>query len=89
MDVYRIHDNPITRAWLWPHLAWVYALEPAGILVIGVASGVVVYAIGATIDLVRIAHSEKPLFDWIGRRFRGTLAKANQWMDGLAKINDA
>ena len=22
--------SPIMRAWLWPHLAWAYALGPAG-----------------------------------------------------------
>ena len=38
------------RAWLWPHLAWAYALGPATILVVGVPSDIVTYTMNAAID---------------------------------------
>lgn len=89
LGVYLIHDNPIMRAQLWPHLAWTYALGPAGILAVGAVSGVAVYAIGATIDLAGIALLERPLFDWIDRRFKGALAEVNEWLNGLEKTDSA
>ena len=63
--LYLIHDNPIMRAWLWPHLAWVYALGPAAILAVGVLSGVATYAVGMAIDLARIRLLERPVMRWI------------------------
>ena len=80
LGVYLIHDNPITRAWLWPHLARTYALGPAAILAVGVLSGVAVYAVGAAIDLARIRLLEQPVMGWLERRFAGPLQKANQWL---------
>ena len=65
LGVYLIHDNPIMRAWLWPHLAWVYALGPAAILAVGVLSGVATYAVGMAIDLARIRLLERPVMRWI------------------------
>ena len=65
LGVYLIHDNPIIRAWLWPHLVWVYALGPAAILAVGVLSGIVVYAVGTAIDLARIRLLERPIMGWI------------------------
>ena len=80
LGIYLIHDNPITRAWLWPHLARTCALGPAAILAVGVLSGVAVYAVGAAIDLARIRLLEQPVMGWLERRFAGPLQKANQWL---------
>lgn len=61
--------NPIMRAWLWPHLAWAYTLEPAAILAVGALSGIVVYAVGAAIDLARIRVLERPAMRWLEQRW--------------------
>lgn len=60
---------PIMRAWLWPHLAWAYTLEPAAILAVGALSGIVVYAVGAAIDLARIRVLERPAMRWLEQRW--------------------
>lgn len=78
LGVYLIHDNPIMRAWLWPHLAWAYALGPAAILAVGVLSGIVVYVVGAAIDLARIRVLERPVMGWISEKFDELLLKANR-----------
>ncbi len=83
LGVYLIHDTPIMRAWLWPHLAWVYALGPAAILAVGVLSGIVVYAVGAAIDLARIRLLERPVMGWISERFAQPLEKGNRWLADL------
>ena len=61
--------NPIMRAGLWPHLAWAYTLEPAAILAVGALSGIVVYAVGAAIDLARIRVLERPAMRWLEQRW--------------------
>ena len=70
------------RAWLWPHLAWAYALGPAAILAVGVLSGIVIYAVGAAIDLARIQLLERPVMEWIEGHFAETLQKTNRWLAG-------
>lgn len=82
LGVYLIHDNPIMRAWLWPHLAWAYALDPVAILAVGVLSGVAVYAMGAAIDLVRMQLLERPGMRWISEKFAQPLEKVNEWIGG-------
>ena len=82
LGVYLIHDNPIMRAWLWPHLAWVYALGPAAILAVGVLSGVAVYAVGTAIDLARIRLLERPVMGWISEKLAQPLEKVNRWIRG-------
>lgn len=83
LGVYLIHDNPLVRAWLWPHLAWTYALGPAAILAVGLLSAMGVYLAGATIDLARIAWLERPLLGWIDRRFGSRLAALNRHLASL------
>ena len=83
LGVYLIHDNPIMRAWLWPHLAWVYALGPAAILAVGVLSGVAVYAVGTAIDLARIRLLERPVMGWISEKLAQPLEKGNHWLADL------
>lgn len=61
--------SPIMRAWLWPHLAWAYALGPAAILVVGVPSGIVIYTMDAAIDLARIRVPERPVMGWLEQRW--------------------
>ena len=78
LGVYLIHDNPTMRAWLWPHLAWAYALGPAAILAVGVLLGIVVYVVGAAIDLARIRVLERPVMGWISEKFDELLLKANR-----------
>ena len=85
LGVYLIHDNPIMRAWLWPHLAWAYALGPAAILAVGARSGIVVYAIGTAFDLMRIQLLERPVMEWLEKHFAETLRKTNQWLEESAK----
>lgn len=83
LGVYLIHDNPIMRAWLWPHLAWAYALGPAAILAVGVLSGVAAYAMGATIDLARIRLLERPVMGWVSEKLTQPLEKGNRWLADL------
>lgn len=83
LGVYLIHDNPIMRVWLWPHLAWAYALGPAAILAVGVLSGVAVYAVGAAIDLARIRLLERPVMRWISEKLAQPLEKGNRWLADL------
>ena len=85
LGVYLIHDNPIVRAWLWPHLAWVYPLGPAAILAAGILSGVVVYAIGSAIDLARIALLERPFFRWLERSWGPQMQKAGAWLADIGQ----
>lgn len=85
LGVYLIHDNPIMRAWLWPHLAFAYEAGPLAILGAGLASAIVVYAAGALIDATRRTWLEKPLFTWINRRFSPALAKADQWLGEIER----
>lgn len=61
--------SPIMRAWLWPHLAWAYALGPATILVVGVPSDIVTYTMNAAIDLARIRVPERPVMRWLEQRW--------------------
>ena len=74
------------RAWLWPHLAWAYALGPTAILAVGVLSGVAVYAAGCAIDLARIRFMERPVMGWISKKFAQPLEKANRWVEGIAAV---
>ena len=84
LGVYLIHDNPIMRAWLWPHLAWVYALGPAAILAVGALSGIVIYAVGAAIDLARIRLLERPVMRWISEKLAQPLEKVSRRIEGIA-----
>ena len=85
LGVYLIHDNPIMRAWLWPHVAGLYAAGWPAILIGGVGAALAVYALGALIDAARIALLEKPLFAWINRRFAAPLARADRWLADIAR----
>lgn len=85
LGVYLIHDNPIMRAWLWPHLAWVYPLGPAAILTAGIISGVAVYTIGSAVDLARIALLERPLFRWLERSWGPRIQKAGAWLADIGQ----
>lgn len=66
--------NPIMRVWLWPHLAWAYALEPAAIL-----------AVGAVIDLARIRLLERPVMGWVEQRWGERLSISNGWLLHIEK----
>lgn len=72
--------NPIMRAWLWPHLAWAYTLEPAAILAVGALSGIVVYAMDAAIDLARVRVLEQPAMGWLEQRWSEQLSISNGWL---------
>ena len=85
LGVYLIHDNPIMRAWLWPHVAGLYAAGWPAILIGGVGAALAVYALGALIDAARIALLEKPLFAWINRRFAAPLARDDRWLADIAR----
>lgn len=80
LGVYLIHDNPLLRAWLWPHFAWIYSLGPAAILLFGIGSSLTVFALGAAIDQMRIALLERPLFRWINRRWGDQLTRVDSWL---------
>ncbi len=80
LGVYLIHDNPIVRAWLWPHLAWVYPLGPAAIIAFGLGSALAVFALGSLIDYGRIALLERPLFRWLERFCGHQMKKAGVWL---------
>lgn len=84
LGIYLIHDNPIMRAWLWPHFAWIYHLGPAAILAFGVLSAAVVFAPCSLIDWLRITLLERPLFAFINKRWGKPLQKAQEAIDALA-----
>ncbi len=73
------------RAWLWPHLAWAYALEPAAILAVGALSSIVAYAVGAVIDLARIRLLERPVMGWVEQRWGERLSISNGWLLHIEK----
>ena len=73
------------RAWLWPHLAWAYALGPAAILAVGVLSGIVVYAVGTAIDLARIRLLERAAMGWLEQRWGEQLCISNGWLLQIEK----
>ena len=85
LGVYLIHDNPIMRAWLWPHVAGLYAAGWPAILAGGIGAALTVYALGALIDATRRTWLEKPLLAWISRRFAARLARADRWFAGIAR----
>ncbi|MEC4184997.1 acyltransferase [Adlercreutzia sp. R21] len=85
LGVYLIHDNPIMRAWLWPHFAAVYAAGPLVILAAGIGIAVAAYIVGALIDTARRTWLETPLFAWMGRRFSPAFAKADAWLATIGK----
>lgn len=80
LGIYLIHDNPIMRAWIWPHFAPVYDLGFFGILGLSLAAGVLVFAVCSAIDFARITLLEKPLFAWLDRRFGPQIERAQQWL---------
>lgn len=80
LGIYLIHDNPIMRAWIWPHFAPVYDLGFLGILGLSLLAAVGVFVLASTIDFARITLLEKPLFTWINRRFGAAIERANQWL---------
>ena len=80
LGIYLIHDNPIVRAWIWPHFAWVYDTGFFGILGLSLAAGVFVFAACSAIDFTRITLLEKPLFAWLERRFGPHVERAQQWL---------
>ncbi|MEE0705889.1 MAG: acyltransferase [Adlercreutzia sp.] len=80
LGIYLIHDNPIMRAWIWPHFAWVYDTGFFGILGLSLAAGVLVFATCSAIDFARITLLEKPLFAWIDRHFGPHIECAQQWL---------
>ncbi len=83
LGVYLIHDNPFMRAWLWPHLTWVYPLGPAAILLVGAASAVATYAPCGLIDYARIQLLEKPLLAVIESKLGESLKRADRWLSDL------
>lgn len=85
LGIYLIHDNPIVRAWLWPHFAGIYDGGWAAILAFGIGSALVVFACGAAIDQARIVLLERPLFRWINRRGAAVLEKADGWLASIGK----
>ncbi len=85
LGVYLIHDNPIMRAWLWPHLAWTYAMGPVAILAFGVLSAATTYLACGAVDLTRIHLLEAPLFRFINQRFNRSMQRANAWLNGMEK----
>lgn len=89
LGVYLIHDNPFVRAWLWPHVAGVYALGPAAIVLASLCAAAAVYLAGAAIDGLRIAALERPLFRWIDRHFAHRLARADRWFAGMGTATPA
>lgn len=80
LGIYLIHDNPIMRAWIWPHFAPVYDLGFFGILGLSLVAAVGVFVLASAIDFARITLLEKPLFAWINRRFGAAIERANQWL---------
>lgn len=80
LGIYLIHDNPIMRAWIWPHFAPVYDLGFFGILGLSLLAAVGVFIVASAIDFARITLLEKPLFAWINRRFGDAIERANQWL---------
>ncbi|MCI9262449.1 acyltransferase family protein [uncultured Adlercreutzia sp.] len=80
LGIYLIHDNPIMRAWIWPHFAWVYDTGFFGILGLSLAAGVLVFAACSAIDFARITLLEKPFFAWLGSRFGPHIERAQQWL---------
>lgn len=85
LGVYLIHDNPLVRAWLWPHFAAVYAAGPVAIIACGIGAAAAVYAAGALIDAARIAWLEKPLFRWLNEQFSPVFAKADTWLGEVGR----
>ncbi|MCI8305582.1 acyltransferase [Adlercreutzia muris] len=85
LGVYLIHDNPIVRAWLWPHLAWVYPLGPAAIIAFGLGSALAVFALGSLIDYGRIALLERPFFRWLERSWGPQMQKAGAWLADIGQ----
>ena len=80
LGIYLIHDNPIMRAWIWPHFAPVYDLGFFGILGLGLLAGVGVFILCSAIDYARITLLEKPLFTWLTRRFSPQIEQATKWL---------
>lgn len=80
LGIYLIHDNPIMRAWIWPHFAPVYDLGFFGILGVSLLAAVGVFVVASAIDFACITLLEKPLFAWINRRFGDIIERANQWL---------
>ena len=84
LGVYLIHDNPLVRAWLWPHFAAVYTAGPVAIVAGALAAAVAVYAVGALIDTARTTWLEAPLFRWLNKHFGKTFTKADNWLQSIA-----
>ena len=51
----------------------------------GVLSGIVVYVVGAAIDLARIRVLERPVMGWVEQRWGERLSISNEWLLHIEK----
>lgn len=76
--VYLIHDNPLVRAWLWPHFSFAAGLPVPLLVVSAVAAALTVFAICSVVDMVRLRLLEPPVMRAVDRLCGGLFERADR-----------